>query len=215
MEPVATDLRARWLSVATRWGGGEAAASAAYDDLVDRYAEPQRRYHRLHHVAAVLTTIDELASSEPVADADAVALAGWLHDVIYDPTQPDNEARSADHARRTLSDLGAPSATVDEVARLIELTAGHEVADDDRNGRVLVDADLAILGAAAATYDRYAAAIRAEYAHVPDDAFRAGRRRILETFVARPRLFLTATAYDRFESAARANVARELEALGD
>ena len=62
----------------------------------------------------------------------------------------------------------------EEVVRLVLLTAGHEVEPGDRNGAVLVDADLSILGAPPERYARYAADVRAEYAHVDDDGV-AGR----------------------------------------
>jgi predicted metal-dependent HD superfamily phosphohydrolase len=207
-------LRSRWVVLARRWGALAPSANAGFEQILARYAEPARRYHTIDHVAAVLATIEELAATEPVDDLAAVQLAGWLHDVVYDPTRPDNEAESARYARRSLSMIRVPTAIVDETARLIELTAGHEVGPDDRNGRVLVDADLSILGAPPDVYDRYAADIRAEYAHVDDGSFRAGRRRILEQFAERPQLFHTATARARFEEPARANLARELVRLG-
>jgi predicted metal-dependent HD superfamily phosphohydrolase len=211
---MAIDLRRRWVLLATRWGAGQPSANAGFDGLAARYAEERRRYHTISHVAAVLATLDQLLLGEPVEDPEAVQFAAWLHDVVYDPTRGDNEAESARHARRVLSMFRVPMAVTDETARLIELTAGHDVDPSDRNGKVLVDADLAILGAPADVYDRYATDIRAEYAHVDDEAFRAGRRRILEAFAARPLLFHTAGARARFEDAARANLARELDRLG-
>jgi predicted metal-dependent HD superfamily phosphohydrolase len=163
--------------------------------------------------AAVRGAIDELLASEPIDDAAAVQLAGWLHDVVYDPTRSDNELESARYARRALSMIRAPKAVTDETARLIELTAGHEVAPGDRDAMVLVDADLSILGATAADYDRYAADIRAEYGHVPDGDFRVGRRRVLEGFLARERIFLTETGHGWWDAAARSNLEREIDRL--
>ena len=72
---------------------------------------------------------------------------------------------------------GRPAA--DEVARLVRLTERHLPADDDANGCVLSDADLAILAATPERYAEYAADVRREYAHVPDDLFRAGRAAVL------------------------------------
>jgi predicted metal-dependent HD superfamily phosphohydrolase len=214
MVAVATTLRERWVLLAKRWGALDPSANAGFESIATRYAEPTRRYHTIDHVAAVLATIDELSATETVDDPSAVQFAGWLHDVVYDATRADNETESARYARRALSMIRVPMAITDETARLIELTAGHEVDPSDRNGVVLTDADLAVLGAAPDVYDRYAADIRAEYAHVDEASFRAGRRAVLERFAARPHLFLTATGRQRFEDAARANVARELDRLG-
>ena len=57
---------------------------------------------------------------------------------------------------------------------------------------VLLDADLAILGSSPTTYDAYVAAVRAEYADVGDDEWRAGRTGVLEGFGNREILFVTA-----------------------
>src|SRR5262249_22011217 len=62
-----------------------------------------------------------------------------------------------------------------EVGRLIRLTKTHDVAAGDPLGAIMISIDLSILGADVATYDAYAAAIRQEYAHVPDAAYRSGR----------------------------------------
>lgn len=201
------------MALARRWGAGQPSAGAGFDALATRYAEPHRRYHTLDHVGAVLQRVDELAMTEPVDHPDALQFAAWLHDVVYDPTRGDNEPASAVYARRTLSAIRVPVAVTDETARLIELTAGHEVADDDRTGAVLIDADLSILGAPDDVYDRYAVDIRDEYRHVDDDAFRAGRSAVLRDFLDRDRIYRTATAHARWDAPARANLTRELERL--
>ncbi|MFB9838486.1 HD domain-containing protein, partial [Actinoallomurus acaciae] len=131
-----------------RWPGPETLGA----DLLRRYAEPHRRYHTTEHLADVLDHVDELAGE--AADADAVRLAAWFHDAVYDPTRGDNEERSAVLAERMLADTDLPAATVAEVARLVRLTATHDPAEGDRDGAVLCDADLAVL---AAPPDRYAA----------------------------------------------------------
>jgi predicted metal-dependent HD superfamily phosphohydrolase len=107
-----------------------------------------------------------------------------------------------------------PSEVVAEVARLVRLTAGHDPAPEDRNGAVLCDADLAILAADAERYAAYAAAVRQEYAHVEESAFRAGRAAILGELLAQRRLFRTPIGQDRWERRARANLAAEIAALG-
>ncbi len=201
----------RWHNEIAPFGAPPAAIERTFADVASRYAEPTRRYHTLDHVEAVLATIDELVEREPCDERRALSLAGWLHDVIYDPTASHNEAESATYAHDRLVALGLPRELAADAARLIELTARHVVADDDPDGRILIDADLAILGAPEGVYDAYADAIRAEYAHVPEDLYRAGRAQVLAAFLDRPRLFRTDTAHDRFDATARANLRRELE----
>ena len=67
-----------------------------------------------------------------------------------------------------------------EVARLVRLTETHTPDDADANGCALSDADLGILAAPRERYDEYVAAVRREYAHLPDDVFSAGRAEVLK-----------------------------------
>jgi predicted metal-dependent HD superfamily phosphohydrolase len=54
--------------------------------------------------------------------------------------------------------------------------------------------------------------VRAEYAHVTDDAWRTGRAAVLRSLLAKDPLYLLAT---HWESAARRNLAAELAGLAD
>ncbi|MFB8274506.1 HD domain-containing protein [Nocardia colli] len=200
-----TGLRERWAALA----GAEAAAVG--DDLIRRYQEPHRRYHTVDHLAAMLPVIDELAGDAD--DADAVRYAAFFHDAVYAVDRADNEEQSAVLAEEVLESLGVAPELVGEVARLVRLTATHDPADDDRNGGVLCDADLAVLAADEPGYAAYTAAVRAEYGHVPDALFRAGRAAVLQGLAQQSRLFRTPTARTRYEAAARANLQRELAEL--
>ena len=190
------------------------AASARADEmgraLLACWAEPHRRYHDLEHLRGVLAYVDELASY--AADADAVRLAAWYHDAVY-AGRPDDEEQSARKAEADLASLGVRADLVAEVARLVRMTVEHDPAAGDRNGEVLCDADLAVLAAAPAQYRHNSAAIRAEYAHVPEDVFRAGRAHIIEALLAGPALYRTPIARKRWEQAARANLVAELQTL--
>lgn len=201
----------RWNDLLTRCGA--TADPGPYGrDLLGRWAEPQRRYHSVRHLAAVLDHVDALAAHAD--DADAVRLAAWFHDAVYRPDRSENEERSAQLAVRALREAGLAEELVQETARLVRLTAGHECADGDRNGAVLCDADLAVLGSAPEAYAAYAAEVREEYAFVPEGAFRAGRAAILRQLLALPALYRTAPARERFDAAARTNLAAELGRLG-
>ncbi len=188
-------------------GAGSAAIAEAGRDLLRRWSEPHRRYHDTEHLATVQSIVDELGGPA------VVGLAAWYHDAVYDPRSADNEERSARLAVDALTALGVARSEVDEVARLVRLTAGHDPADGDVNGARLCDADLAVLARPAEGYDRYAAAIREEYAHVPEDAFRAGRAAVLRHLLDLPALYRLPALRDRWEEPARANLRRELDAL--
>ena len=190
------------MSLPDRWP--PAGREDLRDALLAAYADPKRGYHDTLHLTEVLDRIDELAATTAF-DRDAVVLAAWFHDAVYDG-QPGAEERSALWALEALGD--------EEVARLVRLTERHRPADDDPNGCVLSDADLAILAAPAERYREYAATVRREYGHVPDEAFAASRSAILRDLLAKPTLFHTEHARTHWEAAARANVERELSELG-
>jgi len=200
-----------WLRTAARVQARDDVAGAGAH-LLARYAEPARHYHDLSHLDEVLRGVDELA--DHAADPDVVRLAAWFHDAVYDPQRSDNEQRSAELATMVLTRLRVDPARVGEVARLVLLTADHAVAVDDRDGAVLCDADLAVLASDAARYATYAAAVRREYAHVPDADFAAGRAAVLRGLLAQEPLFHTPSGHASWEAAARANLTAELAALG-
>lgn len=197
----------RLLSGVVPSGTDPAAIAGAGSDLLHRWSEPHRRYHDVEHLATVLSIVDELEAPAEVR------LAAWYHDAVYDPRSADNEERSARLAVDALTALGVAPGRVDEVARLVRLTAGHDVGDGDVNGALLCDADLAVLARSTNGYDRYAAAIREEYSHVPEDTFRAGRAAVLRHLLDLPALYRLPPLRDRWEEPARANLRRELNAL--
>jgi predicted metal-dependent HD superfamily phosphohydrolase len=183
--------------------------------LVAAYDDPARGYHDLRHLTEVLEQVSSLCRSEPShedADPAAVLLAAWFHDAVHDGS-PDDEERSAALAERELAAVGLPSELVSEVGRLVRLTVAHRPADDDANGQLLCDADLAILAADDDRYQEYVDGVRREYLHVDDVAFRAGRAAVLRELAAKPVLFHTAAARSRWEERARSNLARELSQL--
>lgn len=205
------DLAGRFADAVTEVGGSPQAA--VISDLLRRWAEPHRSYHNLDHLGVVLDVAD--AWPGYADDIDLVRLALFFHDAVYDPRAADNEERSADLATAQLTRCGVPPAACAEVHRLVRLTAGHRVEPSDRNGSLMADADLAVLAWDWPSYRAYAQAIRAEYAHVPDEQFRAGRTAVLEGLLALPALYRIAPLRAQWEAKARANVKRELaEVLG-
>ncbi len=189
-------------AVAALGGRADAASRRAYAAMAR--AHEGRAYHNLGHVESALKTLSRL-----VADPDPrVVLALCLHDAVYDPRATDNEAQSGCFAWDLLAPLGVGRDDLTEIERLILATKDHVAMDPVST--LVVDADLSILAASAEEYDAYAAAIRREYAFVPEDEYRAGRTRVLRGLLER-KLF-TSPVMD--EGAARANIAREIKGLG-
>ena len=180
--------------------------------LLAAWSEPHRRYHCVTHLCDILDRVEDIAAYAD--DADAVRLAAWYHDAVY-AGLPDDEERSARRAEDELSGLNVAPELVAEVARLIRMTITHDPAPGDRNGEVLSDADLAALAVASDVYQVNTAAIRAEYAHVPAEAFRKGRSQVLVALLAGPGVFRTDYARREWETAARDNMRAELACLTD
>ncbi|MEM9174009.1 MAG: N-methyl-D-aspartate receptor NMDAR2C subunit [Myxococcota bacterium] len=189
--------------------GANADSSILFRSLVDRYADPRRRYHDLSHVEACLRLLDRfrLRAERPAE----VELALWFHDAIYEPSRNDNEARSGALAAAGLAALGAARGAIDRVVEAIEATRGHDAESGD--AALVVDLDLAILGAPPEVFRDFERRIRQEYAHVPEDLFRAGRRAVLSRFLTRPRIYRVPPIAAEREAQARRNLAAGILAL--
>ncbi|MGE3804718.1 MAG: metal-dependent phosphohydrolase [Gemmataceae bacterium] len=204
------DLSARWQALLVVLQPATEPRQPVCAELIAAYQQPARAYHNLDHLRYMFAIIDRLASC--TEDMHAVELAAWFHDAVYDPRAHDNEEQSAALAERRLRELGLPPALIAQVCALILLTKSHQPASVDKNGQVLCDADLAILGSENG-YLEYAAAIRQEYSWVPEPDYRKGRAAVLESFLKRKHIYHTEIIRLEREERARANVQRELDRL--
>jgi predicted metal-dependent HD superfamily phosphohydrolase len=205
------EMRDDWLSLLKSVGVPPAQAGQLLEELTACYTEPHRAYHTLDHVRDVLSWVQFLRPW--AADPTGVQLAGWFHDAVYNPRAKDNEEQSARMAKTRLTALRLPSQTTQGVCRLILLTRHHLTTMDDRDGEVLLDADLAILGAPAEEYENYARAIRLEYAWVPEPNYRVGRCQVLHSFLERGRIYVTQPMFEHREQQARINLQNEVATL--
>lgn len=203
------EIRTAWCAHVT----DSSAGADELDEVLGQHRRPDRRYHGVAHVTWVVRHVLDLAAAEAVADLGALVAAAVYHDAVYDPRASDNEEQSAAWAHRALVELGWPAPRAAGVAALVRATATH-AGDDRPDTAVLLDADLAVLGAESGAYQAYVTGVRAEYAHVPDEAWRAGRAAVLRGFLDRASIYATATARDRWEARARANLVAELATLG-
>jgi predicted metal-dependent HD superfamily phosphohydrolase len=194
------------------WRGLEAqgAGEQLREELLAAWAQPQRRYHTQRHLR------DGIALLEPVlalAQRPAeVEMGWWFHDAIYDPRAGDNERRSADWAESALARGGVDPHARARIDALVMATR-HAAEPADTDQALLVDVDLAILGAVPERFDEYEVEIREEYAWVPAPVFRHKRGEMLRSFLARPAIYATPVLRERFEAQARTNLARALDGL--
>ncbi len=203
------DLRKRWHALWTHLDIPPDRAPTL-DPLVTAYDEPQRAYHNLRHIIQCLHELDGMRGS--CDSPDAVELAIWYHDAVYDPTRQDNEERSAELAVDAMKSARLPDGLCERVVDLILVTK-HAAAPTTQDAKVLIDIDLSVLGQEPEVFDEYERGIRREYGYVDENAFREGRAAILEKFLARPTIFSTPQMRDRYEEPARRNLARSIARL--
>jgi predicted metal-dependent HD superfamily phosphohydrolase len=201
-----------WARVLEKYDVAPSAAYPVFDVLVAAYQAPERHYHNLEHLSEMFRVVERLAGV--IDDPNALHLAIWFHDAVYDSRAKDNERRSGELAVDLLGPLGVPASTIERIVQMIWATA-HTFDGPPmlRDTQVLLDADLAILGASEERYVRYAGDIRKEYAWVPERDYRAGRAAVLTKFLAAPRIYHTQLMFEEGEQRARANLRAEIARL--
>ncbi|MBM0107360.1 hypothetical protein JM946_21690 [Steroidobacter sp. S1-65] len=198
-----------------RWAGlldafGIEGEGATFDALVAAYSQKHRHYHTVKHIEHCLREFESV--KELAGEPAEVELALWFHDAVYDTRASNNEARSADWACELLDRHGVDPERVERVSMLIMATR-HEAPAATPDSHLLVDVDLAILGADEVTYAEFEKNVRHEYCWVPSILFRRKRAEILESFLARPQIYNTPPFHARLEQAARRNLAAAISGL--
>lgn len=79
--------------------------------------------------------------------------------------------------------------------------------------RLLSQIDLSILGADQDEYDAYTVEVGQEYSWVPEEAFRAGRLKVLKSIFSRGPLFYHKACAALWEAREQENVGREMNVL--
>lgn len=183
------------------------ADPALRDTLLAHYELPERKYHTRQHLEECLQGFEAHRHlAEHPAEVEA---ALWFHDAIYEVRGSGNEERSADWAFEALTAAGAAPDPAARVKALV-LATRHSALPVGIDQQLLVDIDLAILGAERRRFDEYERQIRDEYAHVPGIVFRFKRRQILQGFLDRPSLYSLPPLKDALEARARENLHRAI-----
>ncbi|MDR1835954.1 MAG: hypothetical protein LBQ96_09155 [Fusobacteriaceae bacterium] len=186
----------------------ESYISACWEELRRLYAAETRYYHNFSHLRAMWEEARPLLPE--IGDPDALLLAIFYHDAVYDVTRRDNEEKSAELFERHMKMTAFPP--IDFVKELILQTKTHaESPSFDVN--TFTDLDLSILGSSPEKYRAYAEGIRKEYGRMDPGINRSGRRKILEYFLTLPAIYKTPYFYKKYEKPARENLSRELREL--
>jgi len=186
-------------------GADAAAAKRVQTDLRGRLCGPDRRFHTLHHIHDCLDRLDEVESM--LDDRDAVEMALWFHDAVYEPSCPDNERNSANlFLERS---CGADAAFRRRVCGLI-LATRHQRMPTTHDRRFIEDIDLAGFASPWDDFMREGELLREEFAAQPDQKYYTGQVAFLDMLRKRRWFFLTDYYRQRYEMKARANLNRLL-----
>ncbi|WP_395373485.1 N-methyl-D-aspartate receptor NMDAR2C subunit [Marinicella sp. W31] len=178
--------------------------------LILAYSESHRHYHTCEHIHASLKHLD--ATRSLAENSDAIELALWFHDAVYQPYAADNERKSADWAMRFLQANACQQSLVDGVDDLIMVTM-HNEEPKTSDQQLILDIDLAILGAPAVVYDQFESNVRKEYRWVPFFLYRKKRKQILYSFLNREHIYHQPFFASKFEDQARHNLNRAIKNL--
>ena len=189
---------------------GVAPETDTFSQLQSAYAEKHRAYHTSRHIDECLSLFDEL--KQLAEHPTEVECALWFHDAIYKPMSSSNEEQSANWMADFGVRVGLRSESVARIRAHIMATRHVGLAVDNDSGLV-VDVDLAILGADAVRYGEFERDVRREYRWVPGIVYRSKRAGILQAFLDRPRIYHCEPAHARFEGNARTNVSAAIRRL--
>lgn len=198
----------------SKYASSAAAADRIIRCLHARYEEPHRGYHDLDHLCDCFYLLNEY-SYVVGDDTDAIQIALWYHDAIYEPRGGDNEERSVELARRELTRAGVNEELIQQVSELILSTKHGPNGPMCKNihEMLLNDIDLWILASPQARFDQYEEGVWFEYRNVGWERFCEGRKRVLSWFLDRERIYLTDEFHTHYHEAARENITRALSKL--
>lgn len=177
------------------------------EEVIEKYSEPHRSYHNLSHIYSLLMMAEEYYDF--IENPILFELSIWFHDLIYDPSRNDNEEKSAERAVELLSPFLADS-FLENLKKMILSTIKHSPILKDHDNELFLDLDMSVLATEPEIYLQYTAAIRKEFNIFPDDIYQAGRKSVLQKFIAGDHIFMTDFFKENFEKQAIENIQNEL-----
>ena len=201
----------RFKSLWDRCANSNAADRGAeiYGQLKAHYMEPHRRYHTPVHIAHCLNQFD-LARGQ-MDEPDAVEMAIWFHDVIYDAKAADNELKSAElFTELSGSDV---SAEFNSKVRDLILVTIHRHLPETRDEKFVVDIDLSSFGLPWDRFLKDSDGVRDEFPHLSDQEFYPVQKIFLDSLLSRKTFCFTKFFRDRHEDTARDNISKYIDKL--
>lgn len=185
------------------------AAERQWQLIETYYTEPHRHYHTLAHLQYLLQQL--LPVKRNVENWEALLLALYYHDLVYNTARNDNEEQSAELAAHYLQGTQIPKESILLCRQHILATKSH-VAHQSHDTNLFTDADLSVLGSTPEAYLTYAKQIRQEYSHTPYAQYVKGRTTVLQHFLQLPFIYKTAP-FQHLQVRAKENMVNEITLL--
>ncbi len=185
-----------------------------YHMLKSMHDSPERAYHNWFHIVACLNHLYTVKSHLDEQGFKEIFLSILFHDSIYKvpSQQAQNEAESAQLAQNTLKELWFDTQTIDQVVRLINLTANHSVGSWDKVAAYMMDIDMSIIWTPWHVYQKYMTQVRQEYSCYNDQDYHMWRSEFLKNTLWKL-VFATPYFHDKYNTQAQENMRKELEIL--
>jgi predicted metal-dependent HD superfamily phosphohydrolase len=203
-------LKETFTRLLTNFTDNNRLANELWTEIEKNYSSKKRHYHTLQHLDNLLAQLIEVKGE--IQNWETTLFTLYYHDIIYDALKSDNEEKSAELAEMRMNQISVSNNIIKLCKKQILATKSHiESTDSDTN--YFTDADLSILGQTWPIYSMYSKNVRKEYSIYPDFVYNAGRKKILNHFLAMDRIFKTNFFYNKFEIQAKGNIQKELEQL--
>lgn len=192
-------LKTKFKTLCSHYSSDEQLITHLWEEIEE--AHTPRAYHNLKHLSMFYSCLNASQLTK------VMEFAIFYHDIVYDVLAKENEERSAMVAQEKLQLLGVNNTLTKEVSELIIETKTHHPSTPTH--ALFLDADIAILGSDEDDYMNYCKQIRKEYHLFNDSDYSRGRKKVLEHFLAKERLYKSDYFYGLYEKKARENLERE------
>lgn len=186
------------------------------EGILNAYIGSDRGYHGLFHLALMWRACHLLKLPMDGSHKHRMACAVAYHDAVYDARKQDNEEASAVLWESAAASTKVSTLTVLWVSRAIRASADHfaERASTDRHLLNFLSMDLLPLAAPSPMFIQHSLMIRAEYSHLSDAEWKAGRRAFLQramtTTIYRSLDLFSEPVRHELETRAKANIVQAL-----
>jgi len=178
------------------------SAEIVWNLITRHYSEQHRFYHTRAHILDCLKQLDD--AKEHIPNPNAVELAIWFHDVIYDPAATDNEKQSAVLFSQ-IADKTFPESLIHKVSDLIMATM-HIDQPDDEDQAYLLDIDLSSIASNWQRFTKDNSDLRKEEKHLTTKEYNEKKLGFFKMLLERERIFFTDFFHQACEEKARANM---------